>query len=353
VAIDSQSNSQSFLYSKGQFTRLNFPSAAKTTVNGINDSGEIVGTYQDQSQKEHGFLYFNGAYSTVDYPGALETYLEGINGAGQMTGEWTDSGLKSHGFVDITGNFTSFDEPAGYWTNGFAINDSGQIVGQFENGSGYVQGFLAAPGVQITPGILTYPAQLVGTSSAPQTVTLTNTSTATLSLNSLTLIGADKSEFSLKNNCGGTLLQGASCTVTITFTPKGINARTASLNISDSAVGSPQTVPFTAAGTYVKLGSSSLNFGSVKVSQKSTPQTVALTNTAPFTLNLTRIVLSGRDAEDFTETNNCGSSVSSGQSCTITLIFGPTATGTRTATLSIFDNGGASPQSVALAGTGT
>lgn len=353
VAIDSQNNARSFLYSKGQFTLLNFPGAAKTTVNGINDSGQIVGAYLDQSQKEHGFLYFQRVYITVDYPGALDTYLEGINGAGQMTGEWADSSFKDHGFVDVAGDFTSFDKPLGYITIGLAINDSGQIVGQFEDGGAYIVGFLAVPALEIVPGNLTYPTQFVGTSSAPQKVTLTNTGTATLTLYGETLLGVDRGDFTRKRNCGGTLLPGASCDISVTFSPKGINARTAVLSISDSAVGSPQTVPIKGEGTYVELGSNSLNFGSVKVGQQSTPQTITLTNTAPFTLNLSEIAISGKDAQDFAQTNTCSSSISSGQSCIITVVFVPTLHGTRTALLAFFDNGGASPQSVTLTGTGT
>jgi hypothetical protein len=67
----------------------------------------------------------------------------------------------------------------------------------------------------------------------------------------------------------------------------------------------------------------------------------------------TVISITGTDEGDFAESNNCGSSVASGASCTIKVTFTPLAQGRRTADVSISDDGGGSPQTVPLTGTGT
>jgi hypothetical protein len=78
-----------------------------------------------------------------------------------------------------------------------------------------------------------------------------------------------------------------------------------------------------------------------------------LTNKGKTSLSISQIAITGKDAADFKQTNNCGSSVPAGGSCKISVTFDPTAKGNRSAAVSISDDGGASPQRVSLAGTGT
>jgi hypothetical protein len=70
-------------------------------------------------------------------------------------------------------------------------------------------------------------------------------------------------------------------------------------------------------------------------------------------VKITSIAITGIDAVDFAETNTCGTSVASGASCFIRVTFKPLVKGTRTADVSVYDNGGGSPQKVGLTGTGT
>ena len=102
----------------------------------------------------------------------------------------------------------------------------------------------------------------------------------------------------------------------------------------------------------VILTPSSMNFGTVTVGQKSAPQVATFTNTAKFTLTIQSLKITGTDSSDFSETNTCQPSVGPGASCTITITFKPTASGVRTASVSVSDGGGGSPQTVALSGTG-
>jgi hypothetical protein len=120
--------------------------------------------------------------------------------------------------------------------------------------------------------------------------------------------------------------------------------------VDDSAPGSPATVALTgtAAGPAVDLSDSSLSFGYQAPNTTSTAKTVAMTNTGTASLAITSITASG----DFAQTNNCGSSLAMNASCTINVTFTPTAASIQTGAVTITDNAGDSPQSVALSGTG-
>jgi fibronectin type 3 domain-containing protein len=86
--------------------------------------------------------------------------------------------------------------------------------------------------------------------STPQTVALTNTGNATLSITSIAVTGTNASDFTQNNTCGSSVLAGANCTIAVMFTPSAAGTRTALLSISDNASGSPQTVPLSGAGTH-------------------------------------------------------------------------------------------------------
>jgi hypothetical protein len=107
-----------------------------------------------------------------------------------------------------------------------------------------------APAVMLSPSTLNFsPAQLVGTTSASQPVTLTNTGTATLTITSIGFTGANASEFGETDKCGPALAAGVSCTINVTFTPTAVGTAAASLSITDNAAGSPQTVALAGIGT--------------------------------------------------------------------------------------------------------
>jgi hypothetical protein len=103
--------------------------------------------------------------------------------------------------------------------------------------------------VEFTPDGLTFPAQEVGTTSAPQTIQLTNIGKTALDFTYFMYVGGnDYNDFSETNNCPTDLNAGASCTITVTFTPKKTGTRTAAVYVTDNAGGSPQTVPLTGTG---------------------------------------------------------------------------------------------------------
>jgi probable HAF family extracellular repeat protein len=140
------------------FTRFDVPGALATEALGINDSGEIVGDYVDNSDNSHGFLDVGGVFTTIDFPGIPPgnfTKAFGINDSGVIVGTYsTGSGLA--GFLDIGGAFTRIDFPDALSTEAFGINNNGDIVGDYIlRGCGFVDchgrsdfthGFLAVGG---------------------------------------------------------------------------------------------------------------------------------------------------------------------------------------------------------------
>jgi hypothetical protein len=115
-----------------------------------------------------------------------------------------------------------------------------------------------APIASLSTTSLTFSQQNVGSTSAAQSVTLTNTGNATLSITSIGLAGTNSGDFSQTNTCGSSVTAGANCSISVNFTPTATGSRNASVPITDNASGSPQTIslsgtgvqPSTPAGTY-------------------------------------------------------------------------------------------------------
>jgi hypothetical protein len=97
------------------------------------------------------------------------------------------------------------------------------------------------------PSRVNFAPQTPGTSSSPAAVTLVNTGNASLNISGISIAGANSSDFTQNNTCGSSLPAGGSCKVKVTFTPTAGGSRTANLNISDTAPGSPQSVRLSGA----------------------------------------------------------------------------------------------------------
>jgi hypothetical protein len=103
----------------------------------------------------------------------------------------------------------------------------------------------------------------------------------------------------------------------------------------------------------VSLSSPTINFGNEATGSTSPAQPVTLTNIGGVTLAISAIAVSGGNAGDFAETNNCGATLAPGSPCTINITFAPTTTGPRSSSVTIADNAPGTPQTIALSGTGT
>lgn len=206
---------------------------------------------------------------------------------------------------------------------------------------------------------LTFPLQLVNTTSVPQTVTLSNTGNISYSISSITLAGTNATDFVLNYNCpigGAGLAGGASCALTVTFRPTAANVRTAVINIATTANVNPNpTVTLSGKGTQVNLSTLALTFAPQVVNTTSAIQQVTLTNTGPAALGITSVALNGANPGDYTQTNNCpiGGTLGSGASCRVSVRFKPVLVGLRTANLAVTTNDPGTPvANVSLTGTG-
>ncbi|MGC2790785.1 MAG: choice-of-anchor D domain-containing protein, partial [Candidatus Sulfotelmatobacter sp.] len=204
------------------------------------------------------------------------------------------------------------------------------------------------PTVVLSPTSLTFPTQVVYTTSAAQVVTVKNTGLGIATLKSITVTGP----FGLTKSCGTNVNPGGGCTFSVTFKPKSIGVLTGSLTVIDNTTNSPQTVTLTGTGTYVRLTPTSINFGNQPTGTASLPTQITLSNQGSVAVAITSIGITGAHAADFTQTNTCGTSVAAGASCFINVTFTPSDTGNPTAQVVITDNGGGSPQMVSLVGTG-
>jgi hypothetical protein len=103
---------------------------------------------------------------------------------------------------------------------------------------------------------------------------------------------------------------------------------------------------------WASLSASSVAFGNQKLGTASGKKTLTLTNTGNATLTIGGIALRGTSFSSFLLSYTCGKSLSAGAVCTISLQFDPKTLGAAAATLDILDNAPASPQNIALSGTG-
>jgi hypothetical protein len=198
---------------------------------------------------------------------------------------------------------------------------------------------------------LVFPTQLVGTTSAPLSATLTNTGSTTLSISSIRVNGPF--QLGSSTTCGSSVAPGRNCTLSAVFKPTVPGSKTGLLALSDSASTKPQIIELQGVGTVVSVSPAQLSFPPQKVGTKSTPQTVTVTNMSSTAVTFSGAVITGPAPKSYSETNTCGSLIAPGASCTVSVTFAPTTTGTRSAVLNLQDSGGGSPQTVTLTGTGT
>lgn len=90
----------------GKTVALAVPGASSTNPTGINDKGEVVGTYTvgtGGNAVTHGFTWLNGKWTTVNYPSASSTSINGVNNEGDVVGFYTDAAGNTDGFVGLPG----------------------------------------------------------------------------------------------------------------------------------------------------------------------------------------------------------------------------------------------------------
>jgi hypothetical protein len=148
-----------YLRSGGKFINIAVPfsGAAGESAFMINNSGEIVGTWEDATT-QHGFQLSGATYTSFDYPSAVSTAAMSVNNPGEIVGAYTDLSGVTHGFTLSGGTYASYDPPGSTYTVATGINDAGDIVGYYcltsecaaGNGWPSPQGFLLSGGTYTT-----------------------------------------------------------------------------------------------------------------------------------------------------------------------------------------------------------
>jgi uncharacterized membrane protein len=106
-----------------------FPGAYFTAIKSISARGDMAGNVQDVPDGTvHGFLFHEGAYSKIDYPGAVSTEARGINNAGDLTGTYSDAAGRSFGFVLKGGTYHQIHVPNSSLTDVYQVQDNGVVM---------------------------------------------------------------------------------------------------------------------------------------------------------------------------------------------------------------------------------
>jgi hypothetical protein len=192
---------------------------------------------------------------------------------------------------------------------------------------------------------------VVGATTAAKNVTLTNAGSVTLDIAGITTSANFATKTATgKTPCGATLAGGKSCQIGVTFTPTQIGALTGTLSISDNASNSPQTVTLSGTGkAQAAITPATETFAATKVGTTSAAKVLTLHNYQSTILKNIAISTTGNFSVSAT---TCSTQLTSNATCTISVVFTPTATGKTTGTLQVTDSAFNSPQSSSLTGTG-
>jgi hypothetical protein len=231
------------------------------------------------------------------------------------------------------------------------------------------------PVVSLSTNALNFGSRRVATTSAPMTVTLTNTGNATLNIATVVIGGTNGANFAFAagTTCtnGSAVLAGANCVANLTFTPDVTGARSGSLTFTDDATTiapvSPQVVSLSGTGIApaVTLNPTTVPFGNQNITTQSAVTNVQVTNSGTDTLNFTgggaaAFTLTGTNPGEFalaapTAGTDCRTiaTLAPAASCNVGGRFAPTTTGAKSANIRIADDASGSPQLVPLTGTGT
>jgi trimeric autotransporter adhesin len=215
--------------------------------------------------------------------------------------------------------------------------------------------------VSLSLAELNFGAQSVGGLYLPRSVVLTNSGTASLALEAVSINGA---AFTLTNNtpCPSTLAPASSCTIETRFTPPiaGINY-SGDITITDNATGSPHRVALQGSGSAVVIpvlawspAVSSLEFGDAGVGTPSAVQTATLLNQGPGGVILNLVNTVGADAANYSVTLvgcSVGQTVFEGQTCQVNAQFNPSSLGKKSAAIQVASTGSL-PPILGLNGTG-
>lgn len=249
---------------------------------------------------------------------------------------------------------------AGGVNPGLAQAENAQGIGYFASSLGVTGlqagAIQAARTISPTPAAPTLSARSIsfgsgnlGEPGAAQKVYLSNQGSAPLNVASITA----SPDFKLATACPAELAGGATCGISLQFDPSATGARSGSLTVESTSLHPLLGVNLSGTGTApaAVVSPAALSFLSQQTGVASGPQTVTLANTGTGPLTVSSIAATG----DFTQTNNCAAVVAPSNSCTIVVLFTPSAAGARSGSLTITEDAvpGGAVLTVPLQGIGT
>jgi hypothetical protein len=215
---------------------------------------------------------------------------------------------------------------------GFNTQEVFSIQAQVGNGTATAYDYVSAPGVPVIefqPTGLIFSGTVVGSTSGPQTLTLTNIGGGTLTISALRA----STWFSETDNCGGELLPGASCAIQVTFTSPFTTAAGGALSVYDNVSGVSLTAVLEGFGILpLYISPCCLDFSQL-VGGTSPAQTVTLSNVGTIPIQVSSVV----PTAGFSVVNGC-TTIAVGGKCQTTVTFTPTASGATLGTLSLTTN---------------
>jgi hypothetical protein len=246
----------------------------------------------------------------------------------------------------------SFTPSANGTADGSLAISSGSFPTQLAALSGTGSGGATAP-LTFSPVTFKVANTLVGASSSPVTVTITNSSASTVNITNF----AASADYGVVGNgatpCGGTIGPGASCTVAVTFSPSIAGKLDGSVVFMDNASVNTQLYDLSATAVPpVTFAPASLTFASQALGKTSAAKTITLTNNQAATLTLDSIAASGQFSAVGGGKKPCGTTVNAHATCTINVTFTPAQGGTIPGAVSFTHDAPGSPQNIKLSGTG-
>jgi hypothetical protein len=223
---------------------------------------------------------------------------------------------------------------------------------QIESLSGVAVNGTAGP-LTFTPINVIFSNQVVGAGSLTKIVTVTNNTSASITISGVSASGQYGLVTTTKPCAGTTLAAGAKCTLGVTFSPTSAGTVYGSVTVTDNAAITKQVVSLSSTAIWpVAVSPASLTFATQSVGTTSTAQVVTLTNNQGRILNLSGITASGDFVVTAAGASPCGSSVAAKAQCTIGVQFSPSQAGAIAGALSISHSASNTPLEVGLAGTG-
>lgn len=197
---------------------------------------------------------------------------------------------------------------------------------------------------------LTFPEQAIGTTSAAQQVTVTNTGDGALTNIMLQVTG----DFSVSNLCGASLPGHSSCALQVAYTPKAVGAERGQIALQDTlgaqsiALNGIGVPPATSGGAVATFSPTSLDFGAQGVNSISSSQTLTVINTGTTPLS----GIAAAASKGFAIAGNACTTVAPGASCTVMVTFAPLTTGVQQGAVSVTATEASTPFTVPVSGIG-